>query len=95
MSKRTGQSQSAKDHAQGSQGKKTKARQKEILHSGDQEKRDDQVDAKGRDLTHGHEVGGGPPDGDHRLFEHRQQHDDAEKKSEKSRLAKDVDRHKH
>ena len=28
-------------------------------------------------------------------FEGREQHDEAEKNSEKSRLAKDVDRHKH
>lgn len=34
-------------------------------------------------------------DGKDRLFEAREQHDDAEKKSEKNRLAKDVDRHHH
>ena len=33
--------------------------------------------------------------GKDRLFEDRQQHDDAEKNSEKTRLAKDVDRHEH
>ncbi len=33
--------------------------------------------------------------GKDRLFEGRQQHDDAEKNSEKSRLAKDVARHDH
>ncbi len=33
--------------------------------------------------------------GKDRLFEGRQQHDDAEKNSEKSRLAKDVQRHDH
>src|SRR5687768_13006036 len=33
--------------------------------------------------------------GKDRLFEGRQQHDDAEKTSEKTRLAKDVDRHEH
>ncbi len=33
--------------------------------------------------------------GKDRLFEGREQHDDAEKNSEKSRLAKDVDRHHH
>lgn len=33
--------------------------------------------------------------GKDRLFEGRQQHDEAEKNSEKSRLAKDVDRHGH
>lgn len=34
-------------------------------------------------------------DGKDRLFEDRQQHDEAEKNSEKSRLAKDVTRHHH
>src|SRR3989337_3534986 len=33
--------------------------------------------------------------GKDRLFEDRQQHDDAEKNSEKTRLAKDVARHNH
>ncbi len=33
--------------------------------------------------------------GKDRLFEGRQQHDDAEKNSEKTRLARDVDRHDH
>lgn len=33
--------------------------------------------------------------GKDRLFEGRQQHDEAEKNSEKGRLAKDVDRHHH
>jgi hypothetical protein len=33
--------------------------------------------------------------GKDRLFEGRQQHDEAEKNSEKSRLAKDVDKHHH
>lgn len=33
--------------------------------------------------------------GKDRLFEGRQQHDDAEKASEKTRLARDVDRHDH
>ncbi len=33
--------------------------------------------------------------GKDRLFEHREQHDDAEKESERSRLAKDVAKHDH
>lgn len=33
--------------------------------------------------------------GKDRLFEHREQHDDAEMKSEKTRTARDVDRHHH
>lgn len=34
-------------------------------------------------------------EGKDRLFEGRQQHDEAEKNSEKTRLARDVDRHNH
>lgn len=33
--------------------------------------------------------------GKDRLFEHREQHDDAEMQSEKTRTARDVDRHHH
>ncbi len=87
--------QGAQDHAEGSQGKKTRARQAEIRHSGDHAESDEHLDATGRDVTHGNEIGGGAPDGEHRLFEHREQHDEGEKRSEKARLAKDVDKHKH
>jgi len=34
-------------------------------------------------------------EGKDRLFEDREQHDEAEKNSEKTRLARDVDRHHH
>jgi hypothetical protein len=34
-------------------------------------------------------------EGGDRLFEHRKQHDEAEENSEKTRLARDIDRHKH
>ena len=34
-------------------------------------------------------------EGKDRLFEDRQQHDEAEKNSEKTRLARDIDRHDH
>ncbi|MDQ6830643.1 MAG: hypothetical protein M3081_17425 [Gemmatimonadota bacterium] len=95
MSKRTGQQQGAQDHAEGSQGKQTRARQQEIRESGPHEERDEHLDATGRDITHGNDLSWGPPDGAHRLFEHRQQHDEAEQSSEQTRLARDVDRHKH
>ena len=35
------------------------------------------------------------PEGKSRLFEDRQQHDEADKNSEKTRLARDIDRHDH
>jgi hypothetical protein len=43
--------------------------------------------------------GGGDPmhreEGKHRLFEQREQHDEASKNSEKTRLSRDIDRHGH
>ena len=35
------------------------------------------------------------PEGKSRLFEDREQHDEADKNSEKTRLARDIDRHNH
>ena len=36
-----------------------------------------------------------PQDGGHRLFERREQHDTADRESDKNRLVKDIDRHGH
>lgn len=36
-----------------------------------------------------------PTDGEHRLFEGREQHDNAEQNSEKNRLDKDIEEHDH
>ncbi len=47
-------------------------------------------DTHGADDTRKHDDAGKD-----RLFEGRQQHDEAEKNSEKSRLAKDIDKHHH
>jgi hypothetical protein len=60
----------------------------------DQAAQDQKVEAKGP----GHdpaEIAKHDDVGKDRLFEGRQQHDEADKNSEKNRLAKDVDRHKH
>ncbi len=95
MTKRDGTQKGAQDHAEGGQGKKTRSRQQEILHSGERHETDPNVDARGRDLTHGGDLTRGTPDGDHRLFEDRQQHDEAEKNSEKNRLSRDEERHGH
>ena len=56
--------------------------------------RDEKMDAteQGHDPEH---IKKHNDDGKDRLFEGRQQHDDAEKNSEKTRLAKDVQRHHH
>jgi hypothetical protein len=90
-----GKQKGAQDHAEGQQGKKTRARQQEILHSGQRHEDDPRIDATGRDVTHGGDLTRGTPDGDHRLFENRQQHDEAEKNSEKNRLSRDINRHDH
>lgn len=78
------------ENSPGRQGEKTRNAQIETLHS--------QVSKKTAATGPTHD----PADirehndvGKDRLFEGRQQHDDAEKQSEKTRLAKDVDRHNH
>ena len=55
-------------------------------------------DAKAGDSSQGHdpaEIRKHDDTGRDRLFEDRQQHDEAEKNSEKTRLARDVGRHHH
>ena len=58
--------------------------------------------ARAKDAKHGAGPGHDPSKiarhddtGKDRLFENREQHDEAEKNSEKSRLAKDIARHDH
>ena len=84
MTKKSGRQKGAQRHAEGTQGRKTKARQREILESGPAGPGKD----PSRDPSHS-------DPGEHRLFEDRQQHDEAEKNSEKTRLARDIDRHDH
>jgi hypothetical protein len=83
--------QGALDHAPSQQGKKTHDRQAEIAHTpadvnaaGVSERRDVGEEIKRHD-TKGHD----------RLFEDRQQHDEADRNSEKTRLARDIQRHHH
>ena len=84
-----GKQQGALDHAPSGQGEKTRARQAEIANEpadrtdrsgpGHDEAKIRAHESTGRDL----------------LFEGREQHDDADKNSEKTRLARDLDRHDH
>ena len=84
-----GRQQGPTDHAPGQHGRKTISRLEEIAHSGkgaDAEKlpkydpeKIARHDDKGRD----------------RLFENREQHDEADINSEKTRLSRDLDRHNH
>jgi hypothetical protein len=65
------------DHAEGQHGKKTHRRFIEQLQEG----------------TGRHQFPGGPPvEGHHRLHQDRQQHDEAEKNSEKKRALREVER---
>lgn len=64
--------------------------------AGDAKKAGKRTDAHGAGPGHDAEKTSRHDDhGKDRLFEGRQQHDDAERKSEKNRLARDVARHDH
>jgi hypothetical protein len=84
MTDERGNQKGAQRHAEGQQGEKTKSRQKEQLHSGSGSREE----ATHREAQH-------PADGGHRLFEQREQHDEAELNSEKNRLDSDIDVHGH
>jgi hypothetical protein len=84
--KRGGRQKGAVEKGEGQQGDKTRGRFQEILHSRPREEAG-HGDAAG-DPTHSEP-------GKHRIFEDRQQHDEAELNSEKNRLSRDIDRHGH
>jgi hypothetical protein len=70
-------------------GDKTRARQAEIAHTGKgvEEKKGPKYDPA--------KIAAHSDPGRDRLFEDREQHDEAEKNSEKTRFARDVERHHH
>jgi hypothetical protein len=84
-----GVQQGATDHAPGQHGDKTLSRIAEVSQTANPEAgrtgpRYDPAEIS----EHDHE-------GKNRLFDDRQQHDDADKNSERTRLARDTDRHDH
>ena len=81
--------QGAVDHAPSQHGDKTNSRIAEISQTSNpvEERIGPQYDPS--------EIREHQPKGRNRLFEDRQQHDDADKNSEKTRLAKDVAEHDH
>lgn len=88
--KNGGKQAPAQRHAEGQHGQKTTEflRAQRAEHSG----------AQGQDSGPRHdpaEIREHSTTGKDRLFENREQHDDADKASEKTRLARDVDRHNH
>ena len=82
MTDERGNQKGAQRHAEGQQGSKTRARQQEQLQSGER------GESARQDAQH-------PTDGGHRLFERREQHDEADLNSEKNRLNRDIEAHGH
>jgi hypothetical protein len=78
MGKRDGRQKGAQTHAEGQHGKKAHSRFIESLH-------------EGRAPSPG-DLGAQAHEGEHRLNEDREQHDEAEKNSEKNRLSRDWQR---
>jgi hypothetical protein len=89
MQNRDGVQKGPQDHAEGQHGAKTRSKILEQLHSRN-ENGNGVVDPNKvgleptKDLAHHNAA--------HRLFEERQQHDEAEKNSEKTRLNREIER---
>ena len=81
MQNKDGIQKGPQDHAEGGHGAKTRSKIREQLHSGN-----GAVARRPNRNSNGN--------GAHRLIEDRQQHDDGEKKSEKTRLNREVERGK-
>jgi hypothetical protein len=87
MQNRDGVQKGPQDHAEGQHGAKTRSKILEQLQSGNGNGTVDPNKAglePVKDLAHHNAA--------HRLFEQRQQHDEAEKNSEKTRLNREVER---
>jgi len=80
MQNSDGHQKGPQDHAEGGHGEKTRNRILEQLHSGGNHKTPEKPST-----AH---------DGIHRLAGDRKQHDAAEKRSEKTRLSRDIERHR-
>ena len=88
--KNNGIQQGAVRRAPNQHGDKTRTRQAEIANTGSDGSREQTGPRYDPDEIRAHDNVGKD-----RLFEDRQQHDEAEKNSEKTRLARDADRHGH
>ena len=87
MQNRDGVQKGPQDHAEGQHGAKTRSKILEQLHS---RNGNGVVDPNKVGLEPSKDVG--HPNATHRLFEERQQHDEAEKNSEKTRLNREIER---
>ena len=89
MQNRDGIQKGPQDHAEGQHGSKTHSKFLEQLHSGNGTVRNgdngDAVLPSDKHKAHHNSA--------HRLFEQREQHDEAEKNSEKTRLHREIERH--
>lgn len=86
MQNRDGVQKGPQDHAEGQHGAKTRSKILEQLHSGNGAVNgsSDNDPERPKNLAHHNSA--------HRLFEERQQHDEAEKNSEKTRHNREVER---
>ena len=86
MQNRDGVQKGPQDHAEGQHGSKTHSKFIEQLQTGN--------GAPTENTDHGpdHRKNPAHHNANHRLFEERQQHDEAEKKSEKTRLNRELER---
>lgn len=85
MAQDDGRQKGPQEHAEGQHGEKAHQRFLEQLHEGESR------ESRAAKETHEQHR----QDGEHRLFERREQHDEAEKNSEANRLSQDIDRHGH
>jgi hypothetical protein len=86
MQNRDGVQKGPQDHAEGQHGSKTRSKILEQLHSGNGATNHDSSEELKRPKHLAHHNAA------HRLFEERQQHDEAEKNSEKTRLHRETER---
>ena len=86
MQNRDGVQKGPQDHAEGQHGSKTRGKILEQLHSGNGVKPVPPPNPLEPSKNGAHHTAA------HRLFEERQQHDEAEKNSEKTRLNREIER---
>jgi len=86
MQNREGVQKGPQDHAEGQHGSKTHSKFLEQLQSGNDSTPENSENGTDRLKNPAHH------NANHRLFEERQQHDEAEKKSEKTRLHRELER---
>ena len=86
MQNRDGVQKGPQDHAEGQHGSKTHSKFLEQLKTGNGVPPEESTNGVEPNKPNGHHNAA------HRLFEQRQQHDEAEKSSEKTRLHREVER---